>query len=207
MENKELKQKKNSTLKFIINHPKIIFIILIGMVAILVAIGVREYISYDAKTTKIGFEDIGELATQAAYCTEIGTIDNPRELGTIKIPFTQSKYIYSYDIIIKAGFDFEEIEWGEDDENKIIKVTLPKARVLSREINLDSFKVYHEDESIFNRITLEENNEEIKKLEQEAEKTAIENGLLKNARQNAKTILKSFFGKEYDLEEWRVKFY
>ncbi|MCF0149089.1 MAG: DUF4230 domain-containing protein, partial [Clostridium sp.] len=169
-----------------------------------VGIGLKTYISYDSKTQKIGFEDMGELATQTAYCTEISVTDESRELFGITIPFTQSKMIYSYDIVIKAGFNFEEIEWEENETS--IEVKLPEAKILSSEINLDSFKVYHENESIFTKITMKENNENMKGLKQNAEKNAIANGLLENARTNVETILTGFFGKGYDLDNYEIIF-
>ena len=40
------------------------------MAVVLVAwFGTRKVVSIDNKTTKLGFENIGELATQEAYCT------------------------------------------------------------------------------------------------------------------------------------------
>lgn len=85
-------------------------------------------------------------------------------------------------------------------------MTLPETRVLSSEINLDSFKVYHESESIFHHITLEENNAALQELQHNAEETAIANGLLENARSNAETILKGFFTKAYDLDKYTLTF-
>lgn len=150
---------------------KIITGVVILVVIVAVAIGLRESIFFESKTTKIGFEDIGELATQAAYCTELNVIDNSRELYGVTIPFTQSKYISSYDIVIKAGFDFKDIEWKVNGTS--IEVELPEAKILSSEIDLDSFKVYHDDESIFTPITMTENNEALKKLKQTAGKKML----------------------------------
>lgn len=198
------KQTKKSNLfkKYIIKKGKWVILILVVILALL--IGVRTVIYFDNKTTKIGFEDIGEFATQAAYCTELSIIDNSRDLFGVSIPFTQSKYIYSYDVIIKAGFDFGEIEWNKNDN--IIEVKLPEGKVLSSEIDLDSFKVYHEKESVFNKITMSENNESMRGLKEKAEEDAIANGLLKNARSNAETVLIEFFAKEYDLDKYEIVF-
>ena len=183
---------------------KILIILLVVVVAAMAVISLRNKVFYEEKTTKIGFEDIGELATQVAYCTEVNVTDASREMFGVKIPFTQSKYIYSYDVIIKAGFDFTEIKWSIK-ENTIV-VRLPKAKVLSSEIDPDSFKLYHEDESIFREITMTENNEAMKNMQKNAKKDAIANGLLENARSNAETILTGYFASAYDLEEYEIKF-
>ena len=99
---------------------------------------------------------------------------------------------------------FEGVEWEKNETN--IEVKLPKAKILSSEIDLASFEIYHEDESVFNQITMTENNEAMKDLEERAEKDAIANGLFDNARANVEVILTSFFGNVYDLEEYKIIF-
>lgn len=182
--------------------------LMIALVVILMLVGgvisMKKSFFTESKTTKIGFEEIGELATQAAYCTEVDVIDASRELFGLKIPFTQSKYIYSYDVVVKAGFDFSDIEWSENDT--VVTVKLPKTKILGCEIDTDSFKVYHEEESIFREITLEETNESMSKLKKQAEDDAVANGILENARNNAETILTGFFGNTYDLKTYEIKF-
>ena len=46
--------------------------------------------------------------------------------------------------------------------------------------------------SIFSKITLEENNDAVKKMKLNAQENAIANGLLENARSNAETMLTGF---------------
>lgn len=160
----------------------------------------------ESKTTRIGFEDIGELVTQAAYCTEINVTKDSRKLFGMTIPFTQSEYIYSYDVEVRAGMDFGEIEWSVNEENAVIEVKLPEAKILSSEIDTDSFKVYHEEESIYTPIKLADNNDALKTLIENAKQDAIGNGLLENAQNNAETILKGFFANTYDLRKYEIQF-
>lgn len=194
---------KNGWIKMYLTG-KTLTVVIAAAAVVLLVLGVGRYVSVESKTTKIGFEDIGELATQAAYCTEVNVTEASRELWGIKIPFTQSKYIYSYDVVVKAGFDFSAVEWSE--KKGVIEVKLPQAEILSCEVDTDTFQVYHEDESIFRKITLEENNEALNNLMEQAEKDAVANGILEDARSNAERILKGFFGNEYDLNEYELKF-
>ncbi|WP_329382185.1 DUF4230 domain-containing protein [Anaerofustis butyriciformans] len=206
-ENKEQQEKKKSKVFKLLNNPltrKILVLILVAIASGFITIGIKDTFITDSKTTKIGFENIGEFATQSAYCTQINVTDSSRELFGNKIPFTQSKYIYSYNITIKAGYDFSQIQWNIKGDT--IEVKLPEVKILSSEIDLDSFKVYHEEESIFNKITLSENNEALKKLQNEAQTQAIQNGLYDNARTNAETMLKSFFANVYDLNKYKIVF-
>lgn len=73
-------------------------------------------------------------------------------------------------------------------------------------IDPDSFKLYHEAESIFREITMEENNAALASLKEAAEQDAIANGLIENAEENAKAILTGFFGNVYDLKEYSIQF-
>ena len=66
--------------------------------------------------------------------------------------------------------------------------------------------MYHEEESIYNQITLEDNNEVMAELKQKAEQEAIDSGLIDNARSNAEIILKGFFENVYDLDEYTIVF-
>lgn len=184
--------------------PRVLGILVVILLAAAVALGAKTVLSADGRTARLGFEDIGELATQSAYCTEVEVTEASRELFGVTIPFTQSKYIYSYDVVIKAGLDFTDVSWSEEDGT--IRVTLPEIRVLSNEIDLDSLKVYHEDESLFRNITLEENNAALADLKARAEQDAIGNGLLEEARDNAQQILTAFFANQYDLTEYRLEF-
>lgn len=202
---KEKKTKNSKVSRFVSrNFGTILKLALLIAIVAAIGVGVRVINVSESKTTKIGFEDIGEMATQSAYCTEVNVTEDAKELYGMRIPFTQSKYIYSYDIVIKAGYDFNEIEWKE--KNKTIEVKLPEAKVLSNELDMDSFKVYHEEESIFSKITLEENNDAVKKMKLNAQENAIANGLLENARSNAETMLTGFFEDEYDLDEYKIVF-
>ena len=202
---KEKKTKNSKVSRFVSrNFGTILKLALLIAIVAAIGVGVRVINVSESKTTKIGFEDIGEMATQSAYCTEVNVTEDAKELYGMRIPFTQSKYIYSYDIVIKAGYDFNEIEWKE--KNKTIEVKLPEAKVLSNELDMDSFKVYHEEESIFSKITLEENNDAVKKVKLNAQENAIANGLLENARSNAETMLTGFFADEYDLDEYKIVF-
>jgi len=202
MEMKEHNRKSNFFRRYLTKMAIIVIVIVLVVGAGI--IGYKRFASSESKTIKIGFENIGELATQSAYCTEINTTDDSRKMFGVTIPFTQSKYIYSYNVVIKAGFDFGEIEWSVKDNT--IEVKLPESKILSNEIDMNSFEIYQESESIFNQITMTENNEAIKNLQHTAEENAITNGLFKNARSNAETILTSFFGNVYDLKVYKISF-
>ena len=199
-ENKVAKRKKS------IVKAKLIALIAVIVIALGAGLYFGKSLSSESRITKLGFEDMGELATQAAYCTMVEDTEAARDLFGVEIPFTQSRLIYSYDVIVRAGLDFEQIEWSVDEPNKIIEVKLPEIRVLNSELDTESFKLYLEDESIFRRISMEENNDSMIEMEENARRQAVGNGLLDEARANAEAILRSFFAGVYDLEKYEIVF-
>lgn len=206
-ENNTTKKSGSSIIKRILTtipQKYLAILLLVAILSVSLTIGITNYLSFDSKTTNLGFEDIGELATQAAYCTQIGVIDNHKDLWGVSIPFSQSKYIYTYDYIIKAGFDFNNITWTENDT--VIEVMMPEPIIISNQRLNDSFRVFHEKESVFNKIDLVEQNAADVDMDAKVLENAIANGLFDQAKTNAESILKVFFANGYDLNSYRIKF-
>ena len=198
-------QEQHNPPHIVHNLKNIVLIALVVVLAItVVGLGFKVSHTTESKTTKLGFEDIGEFATQSAYCTEVSATANARKLFGHNLPFTQSNIVFSYDVVIKAGYDFSAITWDVHDTT--ITVKLPEVKVLSCEVKEDSFKKYVEDESIFTPFTLDDNNNAMKALKETAQTDAIANGLYENARSNAETMLTTFFSSAYDLDQYTIEF-
>lgn len=205
------KQKTHSFRSFFLAFlsTKILKWVVLALIIIgLVTLGIGSHLKNDSKSTTLGLQDIEELATQAAYVTEVGEIEDLRTLfGAIDIPFTQSHYIYSQDFVIKAGFEnIKSIRPKINKATKTITFTLPEPIILSNQPKKDSFKVFLEKESIFNQITLDEQNQQFEVMRENAEKSAIDNGILEGAKQNVETLIKSMFSADYNENEWTYSF-
>lgn len=198
-------QEQHNPPHIVHNLKNIVLIALVVVLAItVVGLGFKVSHTTESKTTKLGFEDIGEFATQSAYCTEVSATANARKLFGHNLPFTQSNIVFSYDVVIKAGYDFSAITWDVHDTT--ITVKLPEVKVLSCEVKEDSFKKYVEDESIFTPFSLDDNNNAMKALKETAQTDAIANGLYENARSNAETMLTTFFSSAYDMDQYTIEF-
>ncbi len=180
----------------------ILVVLLLGSVGL----NLKTYFFTDSKTTRLDFENIGELATQSAYTSNISVIDKSRNLFGATIPFTQSKYVFSYETVIKAGIDFGEVEANVNELDKVIVVELPVFRILSSEVDQDSLKVYLEAESIFAPVTLADQNEAMIELIETAQQDAIANGLLEHARKNAQVLLRGFIANVFDSDKYTIEF-
>lgn len=181
-------------------------VVLIGLAIAAVLFGVRQITSSQSDTKELGFENIGELATQVAYCTEVSHTEGDHSIFGVSIPFTKSTSIFSYEVVIKAGIDFTKVEYELNEDQTRVKIVMPKVKILSSELDLDSFKMYYEKESVFKPITMNDTNEALMALRKNAEDNAIANGLLENAKGNAEVILKGFFRNAYPKNELEFTF-
>jgi len=147
---------------------------------------------FGSQTLAFSLKDIGELATQAGYYTDISVISKgERTFLGIPFPFTSSRALCSYSGVIKAGLDFGGISIRTDAAAKTLTLEMPEIRILSNEVDLDSLKVYDESNSVFNRIRITSVNQSLITMKEQAEAHAIENGLLTAARANAETMIRA----------------
>ena len=51
-----------------------------------------------------------------------------------------------------------------------------------------------------------DNNNALKKSQEDAQEKAIANGLYENARKNAESLITAFFARDYDLNQYTVEF-
>ena len=200
------KLQKVLDIKFII---AVIIIILLCAVLVYTRKEAKSNYVSDEKITEIGFENIGELATQSVTTTTVRVETKDLTLFNVSIPLTQSKYIYTYNTTIKAGINFSDVKWqlgDTDDTSHNIYVDIPEVKTLSADIDLDSFKVLHEENNIFSPITLTEHNDSLIQLRENALSDAINSGLYDRALDNAKTILTSFISQVYPSNEYSIIF-
>ena len=139
-----------------------------------------------------GLRDMGELATEEYYFKEVVSYSSIKQFLGLNLGLTESSYLAGYEGVIKAGIDFTEIKVGKDDDNKIITVTLPRTRILSSEINPDSFELYSEKEGWGNPISVTDYNNSLAELVKKAETSATERGVLEKAGENAQLIIRNF---------------
>ena len=188
-------------------------VLILRYIVILCALGVAAlailtfgHTDVSSRVTALQIQDVGELATQAGYFTTVQQIRKSREVLGIEVPGTQSNYVYSYDGTIKAGIDFADVDVEVDELRHVITVSLPEVRILSTEIDEDSFVLYNDGANLFTSLKLEDVDKSNTELKKAARETAIRNGLLENARSNAELLIKGFLSGAYDLTKYTVTF-
>lgn len=188
---------------------KILLIIII--IAVICFIGFRflgDGFSSSSQTQSLDFKDIGELATQEADVVQVEQVDKDalKEKTGIDIPFVGTNIVYSYNVAVKAGFDFTKITVDKDDTNKTILVHMPDPAVLSVDVDTASFKSYTDYESIFNQLSQEEQNEMLGQLQTDAQTTAENNGLLDKAKENGELLIENMIIGQLGETDYDISF-
>ena len=72
---------------------------------------------------------VQELVTVSYYYTNMGRFENQVDFYGWKVPFTTKSFIVSYDGVIKAGVDLEQLQVSIGGGE--VTVTLPESRIIS----------------------------------------------------------------------------
>lgn len=153
-----------------------------------------------------GLQDMGFLVTQEYYFTEVVSFSSIKNLWGLDLNFTESSYMGTYDGVIAAGVDFEDIEIEKDDEKQIITVHIPSPTIQYIDIDPDSFVLYDEKTGIGNPVSVVDFNRSLSEMENNAENKAIEKGLLIAADDNAKRMIRNFISSLVDTSVYEVEF-
>lgn len=149
-------------------------------------------------------QSISELATVEYNYTNMGKFENHATFYGWKVPFSTKSFIVSYDGTIKAGFDMTQVQ-VQVKKNKV-EVSLPKAKILSHEIDEKSIEVFDETKNIFNPIRITDYNNFAIDQKEKMEKNVEEKGLLNKAEDKAKTVIQNFIQSTYDNSaEYKVE--
>ena len=154
---------------------------------------------------------IGELATQQYSYTDAGSFTDSRHFKNLNIPLTKKHFVLRWDGVIKAGIDIQKVIVEVNDKDKLITIKMPEAKILSHELDANSFETLKEDNNIFNPITIDDVRNFDAKSKSLMEERAIESGLLDKAYENAKLVITSLVYTEvveaqgYSIEFEKIK--
>ena len=159
-----------------------------------------------AATLTDGVRELGLLVTDEYYFTEVVSYSSVKKLWKIELPLTESSYLVSYDGVVRAGVDLAAASVEKNDEQKLIRVTLPEAAITDVDIDPESFKLYSEKTGLGNPISAEDFNNSLIELETTAREKALERGVLARADENAHALARNVIGALCDLSEYTLVF-
>lgn len=150
-------------------------------------------------------QSISELASVEYNYTNMGKFENQATFYGWKVPFTTKSFIISYDGVIKAGIDMSQV--NVKVKNKKIQITMPKAKILSHEIDEKSIEVFDETKNIFNQISITDYHQFAIDQKEKMEDNVKQKGLLTDAQDKAQKTIETFVKSSYQLsDDYEISF-
>lgn len=163
----------------------------------------KVVVTVNTETIEDGLNDMGFLVTQEYYFTMVETYTKDKKV--LKFFNATSQLAYSYEGSVTAGVDFESIKVKRDDENKVIMVEVPEAKIQTVIIDKDSFKAYSEKESIWNKFKMEDYNMSLAEFEKAAKEKAQKNGVLDRAQEQAEALIVNFIRNQQGISDYKIE--
>ena len=137
----------------------------------------------DAKGLMERLEESSELTVEKSYYTGIVRFSE----GTVPL-INKNGFSMKYEAELDAGFDLEDVSI-EVTDNAVV-VTVPKAEILSIDIDPDSLEFYDNKTSLFKTDRKEATKKALQEAEKDAEKNASRKGVLEAADKRAEIVFK-----------------
>jgi len=160
----------------------------------------------DGAAIELGLKNVSRLVTQECNTTIIENYENNLKIKDFNVPLTKKSFLYSYDVVVEAGVDFSKISLSIDEQSNLVLIKMPAAEVFTVSVDYDSFKMFDEENNIFNPISIEDKNQADADLAARARSSAIKNGILAKAEENARLLTESFLKQYSVLSEYKVEF-
>lgn len=187
----------------------LVCIVAIASTALFIAYKKGTKVNETIQETVVNYQDIEEIAFQEANIKEVGFIHKPVEvLGKeFDNPVTTSNYIFTYNAVIKAGYDLENIkDDGGNESTQTITVTLPKASIFDSYLDEKSYVQYWDGEKITANVGLDDIHKEKKRMLKEAKQDAIKGGLYEKTAEHAKVVITDYIHSLKGYENYNVVF-
>ena len=137
----------------------------------------------DAKGLMERLEESSELTVEKSYYTGIVRFSE----GTVPL-INKNGFSMKYEAELDAGFELEDVSI-EVTDNAVV-VTVPKAEILSIDIDPDSLEFYDNKTSLFKTDRKEATKKALQEAEKDAEENASRKGVLEAADKRAEVIFK-----------------
>ena len=187
----------------------LVCIVAIASTALFIAYKKGTKVNETIQETVVNYQDIEEIAFQEATIKEVGFIHKPVEVWGKEFdnPVTTSNYIFTYNAVIKAGYDLENIkDDGGNELTQTITVTLPKASIFDSYLDEKSYVQYWDGEKITANVGLDDIHKEKKRMLNEAKQDAIKGGLYEKTAEHAKVVITDYIHSLKGYENYNIVF-
>lgn len=143
---------------------------------------------YDSSTVLSRITHIQELALVKHNYTGVIGFKDYKKILNINIPLTDKYFLLKYNGYLKAGVDFSRIKINALTDT-LVHVSIPKPEIFDTVIDEKSVQIYNESENAFNPIKISDYNEALAREKSVMINDAINQGILKDATEQAKMVL------------------
>lgn len=190
--------------------------IIIGVITILVLAFIAYFlvpIVWPSKIVQAEFskvEKICELATLECYYHDVAEFEKEAD-GLFKyglFKYGSKRMWMEYDGIVKIGIDVAKVSVEQPDENGVVKIFVPEAKILEINAKKDSMSDPIYENGVFTTVSIEEKAEAFSAAQKAMRENAeSDESLLKQAHSNAKELIKQYvlnvgeqIGQKYTVE-------
>ncbi len=189
--------------------------ILVGLLLIAIAFLILYFPKLFPKETQVSAEfsavdKICELATLKCYYHNV-LEDEKQPDGLFKYGLFQygyKKFWMEYDGIVKVGVDVGEVIINKPDENGVVRIYVPKAKILDVDVDEESMSDLIYDTGVLTTITSDDQAKAYSHAQENMRECAeSDTSILNAAHKNAKEVLKQYvinvgkqIGQEYTVE-------
>ena len=168
-------------------------IIILVLIMILACGGFYAYYTITKKLTPKTESNISIVTTQLSLCQELVTAKyHYSDIIAInkKIGLSKSLSLVKYSGVIRIGIpDIVNCDFEVFNEGKSLRIKIPDVEILGNDIT--GQEVFDENQSIFVPITTDEVFSKIQESKDKTLDELINEGILKEARENAKKVIQS----------------
>lgn len=158
----------------------------------------KKDIAVTTEEFKVKLVEISEMATlEYDYDGTFKYDGGSLQLLNRDIPFTDKSMMVHYKGVIKIGADMEQANVRLNAAGNKIIVTVPHSKILSHEINEDSYEILDKSNGLFNRVKIEDDTEFRKLQKEETEKELEGNIIFDKADANLEVQLVNFLSFGY----------
>lgn len=164
--------------------------LIILLLLLIILLGAGYYV-FTKKFTPQKETNLAVIMNQLSLCQELVTAKyRYSDIISIKktVAFSKSLSIIKYSGIIRIGIaDITQSDFEVYNEGKALRIKIPDVEILGNDIT--SQEVFDENHSIFVPITIDDVFVEIEKAKDKTLEELVDEGVLDDARENAKKVI------------------
>lgn len=135
---------------------------------------------------------LGLVETVSTTYTHVSTMSESKQWFGISIPGSSNTFVITVEGKITVGVDMSKATVSYDEEKGEYKVKLPRAQVMSNELDDDSWKYFDEKSDTFKSLSVDDTDDAYTQVESKEEEKAIDNGILDEAQRIAGALVISY---------------